>query len=58
MRYLSIEILRLYAREKANIGIVVLANGLLQLVNVTLKHPRDNVSKKANIGILWILCDS
>lgn len=58
MRYLSIEILRLYAREKANIGIVDLANGLLQLVNVTLKHPRDNVSKKANIGILRILCDS
>lgn len=55
MRYLSIEILRSYAREKANIGIVWISSGDLSqlLVNVVrnFKHSRDNVSKKANIGI-------
>lgn len=55
MRYLSIEILRSYAREKANIGIVWISSDDLSqlLVNVVrnFKHSRDNVSKKANIGI-------
>lgn len=56
MRYLSIEILRSYAREKANIGIVWISSDDLSqlLVNVVRnfkKHSRDNVSKKANIGI-------